>query len=97
MISVATSRPMLVTMSRATKPKTEKQGRLDVFKENQKHNAKKTGKQLVKAARTFTQDELKRTKDLFSEHRDLFKELFSDSDDVIDAVVVKEDSEKYFE
>lgn len=99
MIAVATSRPIVtkVVTAKATKPKTEKQGRLDTFKENQKQNAKKTGKQLVKAARTFTQDELKRTRDLFSEHRDLFKELFSDSDDVIDAVVVKEDSEKYFE
>lgn len=99
MFTVAASRPIVtkVVATKASKPKTEKQGRLDAFKENQKQNAKKTGKQLAKAARTFTQDELKRTRVLFTEHRDLFKELFSDSDDVIDAVVVKEDSEKYFE
>ena len=98
MFTVVTSRIVTkVVATKASKPRTEKQGRLDTFKENQKRNAKKTGKKIVQSARTFTQDELKRTKELFTEHRDLFKELFSDSDDVIDAVVVKEDSEKYFE
>lgn len=94
MFVVSITRSVIVATSRTDKKGNRK---LDTFKENQKKNAKKTGKQLVKAARTFTQDELKRTKDLFTDHKDMFKELFSDSDDVIDAVVVKEDSEKYFE
>lgn len=93
MLAISSARPLIVASS-----EKKSNGKFDAFRQSQKKNAKKTGKQIAQAAKTFTQDELKRTRTLFVEHRDLFKEIFSDNDDdVIDAVVVKEESEKYFE
>lgn len=48
------------------------------FRRMQKQKAKDTGRKLVKGFSTFAQDELKRTRVLFDDHRDALRELFAD-------------------
>ena len=64
------------------------------FRKSQRENARSTGKQIVKACRGFAQDELKRTRTLFTDHRKALKDIFGDDDSPVVEVV---NTEEYFE
>lgn len=77
----------------STKNEKAKDVRKD-FRKAQRENAKATGKQIVKACRGFAQDELKRTRTLFTDHRNALKDIFGDDDSPVVEVV---NTEEYFE
>lgn len=65
------------------------------FRKSQRENARSTGKQIVKACRGFAQDELKRTRTLFTDHRKALKDIFGDDEN--SPVVEVVNTEEYFE
>lgn len=64
------------------------------FRKTQRENARVTGKKIAKACRAFTQDELKRTRTLFTDHRNALKDIFKDEESPTVEVV---NTEEYFE
>lgn len=92
---------MFAVMSSSTVPvraSTKSEKAKDVrksFRKTQRENARTTGKQIVKAFRGFTQDELKRTRTLFTDHKNALKDIFGDDNESPQVEVIN--TEEYFE